>query len=56
MTSDTHIDVIDEEEYQPRSPIDVARRALVLSGVVCRASIESYTDRKYRRKTATRTL
>ena len=46
---------LEEDELSrppPPSPIAVARRALVLSGVVCRASIENYKDEKYKRQTA----
>jgi hypothetical protein len=32
--------------------MEVARRVLVLSAVVCRASIEAYTDETYKRQTA----
>jgi hypothetical protein len=46
------VDEPDEISYQPPEPIDIARRALILSGVVCRASIESYTDEEYKRETA----
>jgi hypothetical protein len=45
---------MDEEasDDKPPTPLDVARRALILSGVACRASIESYADEGYRRETA----
>lgn len=44
----------DAEEMpdQPPAAIAVARRALILSAVVCRASIESYSDEAYKRQTA----
>ena len=37
---------------RPPSAVEVARRALILSAVVCRASIETYTDEEYKRQTA----
>jgi hypothetical protein len=42
----------DEMVDRPPAPVDVARRALILSEVVCRASIESSTDESYKRQTA----
>jgi hypothetical protein len=42
----------DELADRPPTPVEVARRALILSGVVCRASLESCPDKLYRRKTA----
>jgi hypothetical protein len=43
----------DEEiTFHPPEPIDIARRALILSAVVCRATLESYTDAEYKRQTA----
>ncbi len=39
-------------EPVPPEPVEVARRALILSGVVCRAHLEHYTDKEYRRQTA----
>jgi hypothetical protein len=36
----------------PPSAVDVARRALILCGVVCRANLEHYSDDAYRRETA----
>jgi hypothetical protein len=43
---------MEEPADQPPEPIDVARRALILSGVVCRASIERYSDEDYKHETA----
>lgn len=40
-----------EETFESQTAIAVARRALILSGVVCRASIETYTDDEYKRET-----
>jgi Domain of unknown function (DUF4272) len=41
----------DEEQVTPPpSPVAVARRALILSAVVCRANLERYTDEEYRRE------
>jgi len=39
----------EEEEFSfvPPDPLTVARRALILSGVVCRANLEYYTDKAY---------
>jgi hypothetical protein len=37
---------------RPPAAVDVARRALILSAVVCRASIEAYTDEAYKQQTA----
>jgi hypothetical protein len=45
-------DDYDETPPSPPSPIDVARRALILSGVVCRANLEFSKDEEYRRQTA----
>jgi hypothetical protein len=42
----------DETSDQPPNAVNVARRALILSAVVWRASIESYTDESYKRETA----
>lgn len=43
----------DFEETPDRPPgaLDVARRALILSAVVCRATIENYRDEEYKRQT-----
>jgi uncharacterized protein DUF4272 len=44
-------DDLEEDELSrppPPSPVEVARRALVLSGVVCRAFIENHKDEKSR--------
>lgn len=41
----------DEEiEYTPPTPVEVARRALILSAVVCRANLEAYRDEDYRQE------
>jgi hypothetical protein len=40
------------EEFARPQPSDIGRRALILSGVVCRASLEGYTDESYVRDTA----
>jgi hypothetical protein len=45
----------EKDEYDqppPPAPVDVAWRALVLSGVVCRACLEGYTDEEYKQQTA----
>jgi hypothetical protein len=44
----------DEDDIYSRPPsaVEVARRALILSAVVCRASIETYTDEEYKRQTS----
>lgn len=47
------MDELDEMPDRPPSPLDVARRALILSAVVCRASLEWYTDEQYQQETAT---
>jgi hypothetical protein len=41
-----------EEERldQPPTPVTVARRALILSGVVCRCNLEWYKDEDYRKE------
>jgi len=44
----------DQNTDSPPKPLDIARRALILSGVVCRASLESYTDKDYQRETRAR--
>lgn len=41
------MDDVDEMVFRPPRAIDIARRALILSGVVCRASIESYGDEEF---------
>jgi len=44
----------EQDEDQPNHPptaVEVARRALILSGVVCRAYLEAYKDEDYRRQT-----
>jgi hypothetical protein len=52
-TGSTAVDEVDEErETPPPSPVAVARRALILSAVVCRANLERYTDEAYRRQAA----
>ena len=45
------LDDVDSQPLPP-TPIEVVRRALILSGVVCRASLENHKDDKYRRQTA----
>ncbi|MCI0457078.1 MAG: DUF4272 domain-containing protein [Gemmataceae bacterium] len=42
---------LEENPDQPPPPIEVARRALILSAVVCRANLERYQDHDYRRRT-----
>ena len=42
---------LEETPDRPPAALDVARRALILSAVVCRASIESYRDEEYKRQT-----
>jgi hypothetical protein len=42
---------LDEPTDRPPAALDVARRALILSAVVCRASIEGHRDETYRRQT-----
>src|SRR5947209_6400159 len=48
------MDDVDEMVFLPPKATDVARRALILSGVVCRAALESYNDEEYKRETASR--
>ena len=43
---------MDEAEFQPPEPTVIARRSLILSGIVCRASLENYADEEYKRDTA----
>jgi hypothetical protein len=38
--------------YRPQTAVEVARRTLILSAVVCRASIEVYSDENHQRQTA----
>jgi Domain of unknown function (DUF4272) len=40
------------ERFPPPTPVMVARKALILSAVVCRSHLESYKDEEYRRQTA----
>lgn len=40
--------------FEPPTALAVARRAMILCGVVCRASIETYEDEDYRLETADR--
>jgi hypothetical protein len=40
-----------ETDFNPPPAIDIARRALILSGVVCRASLETHRDKAYGRET-----
>lgn len=43
---------MDAAEFQPPEPVVIARRSLILSGIVCRASLENYADEEYKRETA----
>lgn len=43
-------DLDEEQDTPPPTPVEVARRALILSAVVCRANLERYTDEDYRRQ------
>jgi hypothetical protein len=45
---------LNASDEQPQTPINVARRALILSGVVCRASLESCPDKTLREGTLQR--
>lgn len=45
---------MDEPVFQPPTPIDIARRALIQSGVVCRAALENCADEAYRQETVGR--
>jgi len=47
------VDDIDEQSAgpPPPAPVDVVRRALILSAVVCRSHLENYKDEEYRRQT-----
>src|SRR5690242_18501546 len=42
---------LEEPPDRPPAALEVARRSLILSAVVCRASIESYRDEEYKRQT-----
>jgi hypothetical protein len=43
------VDESDEEvDTPPPTPVEVGRRALILSAVVCRANLEQYADEEYR--------
>lgn len=42
----------DESSERPPVAVEVARRACILSAVVCRASIETYADEVYKQQTA----
>lgn len=46
--------MVDEDEihFEAPPPLAVARRALILSGVVCRAFLENAVDERYKRETA----
>jgi hypothetical protein len=42
---------LDETPDRPPTPLEVAQRALILSAVICRASIEKDRDEEYKQKT-----
>lgn len=44
---------MDELEFEPQTAVAVARRALILSGVVCRASLEGIADESHVHEAAT---
>jgi hypothetical protein len=46
------MDEPEEVPFHPPDAVTVARRALILCGVVCRANLEYDTDKAYRRQTA----
>lgn len=46
------MDEPEEVPFHPPDAVTVARRALILCGVVCRSNLEYYTDETYRRQTA----